>query len=302
MDNILTGMSLVKGAGASSDEALLLLCIDEFAHTESMPHSVFASYNSGHVRLHGHRPWWCADVVALPGPSSAWVAVGEYGNVTEFVDGRFRQEHISGPDDRGPLRSARLIGNEIYTVGADLQVYRRGARGWEAIGPDSVVRSGREDGTLEAVDGFKNGELYTGGWDGEIWRYRRGYWTLCPTPTDLILTDICCAGDGQVYACGQGGIIVQGRDDEWSVIEIDELQPDLWSICWFQGHVFVASMQGVYRIVTGEVVPTEASSGGWSFYDLSVAGDTLWSIGAKDLLRYDGTSWQRIEDVEIDQP
>lgn len=293
-------MSLVKGVGASAESVFLLLTFDDLAHNEDMAHAVYATYDRGRLQIQGHRPWWCADLTLLPGSLRSWLAVGEYGEVLVLAGQNMNQEHILGPDDRGPLRGARLIGDSIYAVGADLQVYRRDAGCWRSMGPDP--RLGRGSGILEAIDGFSNRELYASGWKGEIWRYQRDEWRLSPTPTNLILSDICCAGDGRVYACGQGGLIVHGRDDQWSVLDIHNEQPDLWSICWFKNRIFIASMQDIYLIEGGKVLRTDAAEAGSSFYDLSVAGDTLWSIGAKDLLRYDGIRWERIEDVEVERP
>jgi hypothetical protein len=71
---------------------------------------------------------------------------------------------------------------------------------------------------LEAPDRLAT-ELYAVGWQGEIWHYDGEKWHQLPSPTKLVLVDVCCAGDGTVYACGREGLLLKGRDQTWEIVE-----------------------------------------------------------------------------------
>ncbi|WP_437995843.1 hypothetical protein WMF26_32105 [Sorangium sp. So ce185] len=70
---------------------------------------------------------------------------------------------------------------------------------------------------------------------------------------------------------------------------------DLWSIAPFKGRVFAASLRRLYCIEAGKVELLDLESlGAGPFGVLSAFGDTSWSIGAKDVLSFDGQRWSWI--------
>ena len=146
------------------------------------------------------------------------------------------------------------------------------------------------------MDGFSEEDIYAVGWDGAIWRYDGHAWTQADSPTNIVLTDVCCGGDGNVYACARLGLLLRGRGDRWSVIEHNSMEDDIWSMNWFQGRLYLSTMQELF-ILDKDVL--EAVDMGDdppdTCHKVSSAGGVLWSVGAKDVMAFDGTNWTRIE-------
>ena len=53
------------------------------------------------------------------------------------------------------------------------------------------------------------------------------------SPTNLVLTAVCCAGDGNVYATGRRGLLLKGRKNTWEVVKHDSTKLDLWGMAWY---------------------------------------------------------------------
>ena len=111
-----------------------------------------------------------------------------------------------------------------------------------------------------------------------------------------MLVDICCAGDDKVYACGRMGLLLMGRGDHWQQIETEDFTEDIWSLCWFKDKLYVSTTNGVYTL--GKKGLTEVDMGDdapETCYRLSAEDGLLWSIGAKDVMAYDGKRWTRVD-------
>jgi hypothetical protein len=203
------------------------------------------------------------------------------------------------PDEgkSGFLRCARTIGGRAYIAGMDRQVYRRSTKlRWEALdaglpGDDDEVVS------FEAIDGFSENEIYAVGRKGEIWRYDGKRWHQIETPTNLILLGVHCAADGVVYACGQVGMLLRGRNDEWEVVEQTATEQDFWDVIWFKGSLYLATREVLYVLRNGEMAPADYGDEDipFSFYRFTATPDVLWTIGSKDVMRFDGATWSRVD-------
>jgi hypothetical protein len=202
------------------------------------------------------------------------------------------------PEKRGPLREVRTIGGYAYACGMDRQVYRRAAaQSWVCIDQDMRRAEAAMDVFgFESIHGFGESDIYAVGWHGEVWHFDGGRWRRIEAPTNLILTRVFCAEDGEVYICGQRGILLKGRGARWEVIEQQETQEDLWDLQWFNGKLYLSTTRMLYtlegdrleRVETGDEIAG-------SCYHLDAADGILWSIGAKDILQFDGEEWTRIQ-------
>ncbi|KQX27884.1 hypothetical protein ASD05_28095 [Variovorax sp. Root434] len=194
------------------------------------------------------------------------------------------------------IRNAREIGGHVHACGSKRQVFRRvGDRQWVDMSAPPAAQT--EVFGFEALDGYAENEIYAAGWGGEIWRYDGSAWTQCGSPTNVILTAVCCAGDGTVYVGGQGGVLVSGRGDVWaSVAWEDEVTADLWDLCWFRDRLYVATMSQLYTLDADRLVPVDyGGMGRVTCYSLSVAQGVLWSVGKADVASFDGTTWQKYD-------
>jgi hypothetical protein len=127
-------------------------------------------------------------------------------------------------------------------------------------------------------------------------RYDGHIWQQLQSPTNLILTDVCCAEDGNVYACGQAGTLLRGRNDTWDVIDHGATTEDFWSVVWIHGALYLSTMLGIFVLRDDALQMINMGDDHAStYYHLSAADDVLWSIGAKDLMAFDGTTWSRVD-------
>lgn len=232
-------------------------------------------------------------------PIEQMVVISEDGNVYTFGSGKEGFEKISyngtNPLERGgPLRKIRNISNAVYAVGMKRQVYRRIAENnWTPI-DDTVYSPGQNVVGFESLDGFNEEDLYAVGWEGEIWHFDGASWSQIDSPTNLILLDVCCAGDNNVYISGQMGLLIAGRGNKWKIIDT-QFKENIWSMVWFQDSLYLSAYSGIYRLHDNQIerinfkgdIPA-------TFYHLAAGDGLLVSIGGKDVMGFDGNAWFRI--------
>lgn len=246
--------------------------------------------------------WGCTSCCVVKKPKEQLIAIGERGEV--FVTGsgdRHTEQMAQGPESpqkRGYMRSVRSIEGVAYAAGMMRQVYRRdGANAWSPIDQGMRAPKGSKICGFEAIDGFSQKDLYAAGYKGEIWRGDGKKWRQIDSPVNIVLTNLICAGDDKVYACGQDGLLLRGRKDTWEIVEHDSTPQDLWGLAWYEDRLFLASTHQVFTLEKGDTlkVVRMGEDTPLSAYHLSVGDGLLWSIGAKDVMSYDGKNWSRID-------
>ncbi|MCG8488639.1 MAG: hypothetical protein MI756_14295 [Chromatiales bacterium] len=247
--------------------------------------------------------WSTAGVCVVKQEKPTIVCVSNTGDVATAATGGIRGEERIGegsetPRQLGRIRSVRAIGGLAHAAGMGRQVYRREATGdWRAI--DSGARRQQKDGKVvgfEGIDGFAADDIYAAGWNGEIWHYDGQSWRQIDSPTDQILSNLVCGGDGYVYACGRRGLLLCGRGDEWRVIRQESTIEDIWGLAWFNDSLYLSTMRAVYRLNDdvlelvdfGDDLPATC-------YHLATGGGVLCSIGEKDVMVFDGQQWERLD-------
>lgn len=294
-------LRVTTGLARTAQEAYLGLVFPDLVEQQA-PHTMLLGLTPHElvgVRLH----WSMCAITPGTEDGERFVAVGQYGNVLVGNLSATQEENglltgRSTPLQRGPLVAARTIGRHVYAVGTTRQCYRRDGRDtWTCI--DASAQSHGKDITdysFQAIDGYGEDEIYTAGWEGEIWLWNGKHWALCDSPTNLGLHAVACGGDAKVYAAGQVGTLLRGRGDDWEVVEHGATEEDFWDLAWFQGRLYLSTTRFVYvlddhgrlqRISFGEEVSLTA-------YHLRVIEGTLWSIGPDDVLIFDGQVWTRI--------
>lgn len=294
--------SYVWGTPISNSEGVLVLSYNEMAE-QMLPHSVFINWRSGVFSDGGTEAWLTAGITNISDAEGSVVVVvsnlGKTLEISQFdrLSGEIGSETCD-VERLGPLRRVRTIGKYIYVVGGNRQVYRRTAPGiWIPMnqGASPAIDDSRVVG-FESVDGFSEQDIYAVGWDGEIWSFNGDEWEQITSPTNLLLTEICCAGDGNVYIGGREGLIFCGRNDTWEVIDSSQMFDDIWSMAWFENSLYISGMKGIYTVVDKTVIPVDTNvEGASSFFWLSKSDDTLWSVGAQDVISFDGKVWRRID-------
>ena len=291
-------LTFISGAVRYSDLIYFALQSDGI-DTALDPHFYPVTFDDGTWGADITVEWTPVGMTVSRSPLEQMVTISENGDVYCYGSGNESFEKIACdgilPLDRGgPLRNVRNIGNRVYAVGMKRQVYRRDGRDrWVCI-DGGVFSTGKEVVGFESVDGFSENDIFAAGWEGEIWHHDGSGWAQHDSPTNLILLDVCCGGDGNVYACGQMGTLMVGINHAWTLVDTD-LKENIWSLCWFSNTLFMAAYSGIYQLAGDQIERIDFKDDvPGTFYHLSAADGLLCSIGGKDVMGFDGRSWFRI--------
>ncbi|MEU2674660.1 hypothetical protein ABZ622_38645 [Streptomyces sp. NPDC007164] len=290
--------SYVAGGVFSKGSGVLAISIDEM-NAHNVANSIFIGWDGSTLKPLGRKLIY-TKFLGIDQDQGDIVAVGEYGNcIAVSPSGTLTEELASSsgsnPANRGPLRGGVCVAGSIVVVGMDRQVYlRRPGGAWSTLeaglAPAETAGLG-----YEAVTAFSFKEMYAAGRDGELVMFDGEKWRSIASPTNQILVSLTTGADGLVYGCGQNGLIIRGRNEQWEVIDND-IADDFWSVTWFQEALYLSSMRGIYKLLRNSISPIDVSAtAAETFYALSSIPDTLWSIGPKDVIAFDGSTWTRID-------
>ncbi|MDG9779805.1 hypothetical protein [Metapseudomonas otitidis] len=207
----LQGYSITSGTVRYSDLAYLVTTHDQ-AMAEGHTGSLLCTLDRGTWGA-GAVDWLACSGTVCHTPAERYLVLGTDGSVRASGGGSVKEESPIGscgvdPKKRGPLREIRAVAKgRAYAVGTCRQAYVRiNESQWRCI--DQSAQGGDVDITdtsFESIDGFDEQEIYTVGWEGEIWTYDGATFPQLTSPTNLALYKVRCAPDGYVYACGQLG-------------------------------------------------------------------------------------------------
>lgn len=291
MVGLLDNFDMVRGV-LLDDHRSITGMVDSALIERKIDHCFFRVLSPGNsVSADRYVAWSCVSASSNAGDDA--VFLGEAGQLAQIKAGSVTEARITGPDiairNRGPLRALRKIDQFLFAVGMNWQVYRGSfAGGWSNIScpaPEGIVG-------FEAVDGFDIDEVYCVGWDGAIWWFDHGTWHMVDSPTNVVLTGVCCAQDGVVYAAARNGLILTGRRGDWKILEQDTIVDDVWSIAQAADAIYFATNRVLFRFDGHDIMPIRTPAA--TFFDLHAASGAVLSIGAKDAVLFDGTTWQKL--------
>jgi hypothetical protein len=299
VDEMLAGYVLTTGAVRRRDLAYVLGVETGSSETGRKRSRVFV-YSRGQWIPPVDLDWNARSCTICHDPAERLIAMSEQGYILALGGGRVVVEPRIAPGDQtpGPLTEVRSIAGRAYAVGTLRQVYVREAPGrWWRI--DQTCRASgphAADYAFRTIDGFSPTDIYAAGWEGEVWHYDGHTWSLQETPTNLAFYCLRCAGDGQVYAVGQLGLILRGRGNRWEVVNHEATENDLWGCEWFHDRLFVASTRVLYELHGDDLIPVDFGDEPPPVicYHLSAADGIMWSIGENAVMEFNGTSWTLI--------
>ncbi|MGB4776603.1 MAG: hypothetical protein WBP45_15605 [Daejeonella sp.] len=186
-------------------------------------------------------------------PKPQVIVAGVSGGIYATGSGESYMEEISDIYDNGPKRGAiiklKTIGEHLYVCGNNRSVGRRdGKDRW--FGHSNQIPEA-ETSILEGfsdIDGFNENDIYTIGGAGDVWHFNGKSWNQCAFKNELMLTSICCAGDGNVYISGLGGNVFKGSGDNWKQIYEGEITIPFKDMVWYEERVWCTSDYGIWTI------------------------------------------------------
>ncbi|MDB4946390.1 MAG: hypothetical protein JWP97_5924 [Labilithrix sp.] len=228
--------------------------------------------------------------------------------VEQIPDAGPRHESSKG---YGYLNAMRQIGDHLYACGFAGQVYKRsGPDHWihfdEGLLQEGVEAEGKY--FIQAIDGpneqsiYVAGSEYLAGSPGRADHWNGVGWTRLELPRATgRITNIFVESPERIWMCGSGGTLITGnaRDGFTTVGQLGASTLFL-SMTRFGDRYYLASNVGLFSMDPNEPEPTvrEVRTGLQpELVDanvVQVADDVLWSMGPKDIARFDGTTWVRI--------
>ena len=194
--------------------------------------------------------------------------------------------------------NTRLIGNHFYVAGGDRRIAKRIAPNeWVYFTPEP--NHDKEAPDFDAIDGFNETDIYTGGDDYNLWHFDGTNWELMDAPYEWRMTAICCADDGLVYVGGLGGEILVGhKDTGWKEVvgKSDTGIGDINFIQRFHDRLYVMTDNYLWELVDGELIGArfDDDNAPTSFGHLSVNDGVMLVAGAYGAAVYNGQSWTNL--------
>lgn len=227
--------------------------------------------------------------------------ISEDGFASVDADGQLWR-HIDkshgGPNRLKHLTAMCRVGDSYFAVGMSRMVYKSqvDSESWSRFDKGIARKHKDEDvAGFRAIDGFDADELYAVGYDGDLWVCRSGVWQDVPVATNVVLNAVKAASDGVVYVCGNEGVLLSGRLDEWTLVENDVCDADLWDVEEFAGTLYFCSDSfPLYCLEDGRLEPVESGVDDASAGSLHSAEGILLSVGEDEIFTFDGDSWEQV--------
>lgn len=234
-------------------------------------------------------------------PEEKWVFINSQGNVYSTGGGE--------DDDESSILSAgnkyfsvlKCIDNGyVYAVGPGRKVVKRQRKNkWISIDSPSMKPKKKEfeDSGFSAIDGFSDTDLYASGGAGDLWHFDGQRWTFINLGTNVVLENICCSSDGNVYIITNANVLIVGRNDRWEILDQEIGEEILEEMVCYKGTVYISSHKKLYEIKKKKIVDTKLKLPKMDSYSHLAEGDGILLLaGIHCAYFYDGKKWHKVFD------
>jgi hypothetical protein len=273
---------------------------------------------------HHETDWWARSAATYfpPGVDKTgdWALVGlsQEGHVEFSFADSIVEEKIPGagvfvPDAAGwgYVSSIRQIGDFLFVCGGGGQVYKRvSTNTWEHMDAGLLQTGPVTDRLLlNDIHGLSERDIYvcgsfpgSAGLEGRLFHFDGRVWRRLDIPECGYLNRILVESSDSIWVCGHNGALLNGNArggfKDVSSVEDNQL---FYSMALFGRKLYLGSNLGLYEyefntprakireVVTGLNPPVGDA------VTVDSAGKVLWSIGEKDIVRFDGSGWTRID-------
>ena len=294
MDHALS--TFLSGCAPFHDLIIFAKSLDTM-EAEDQPNSTFLLQNEENLTKFPNSVGWAAVGMATlkpEGQARVICAVGPNGELWEGLPANATSVEGEIGIGEHAWRSLAVIEGEVYACGMDrTAAVRTGPLAWRDISAPPA-----EDDALiigfESIDGFSAKDIYAVGWQGEIWQRDGTRWRQIDSPVSTNLNAVCCAEDGVVYVVGDNGVMLRGRDDQWTEIDTG-LSDTLQDVRDYEGKVYVVTDFDIYELAGDTLEPVDLGDDeAGTCLHLLKAADGLISLGQKDVLKLHAGEWSRV--------
>jgi hypothetical protein len=235
--------------------------------------------------------WWATRLCVRGKPCETLFAMCPSGIVlVGSATGQTEEEvdpSLKGPGGMGDLCDMRWIGKHLYVAGMGRQVYRREGSGrWvhrdAGTGESKMAKKIRG---FTAIDGLDEEDIFAVGFEGEIWRCRKGKWKSLKSPTHQVLELLRVISPTLAYAAGADGVLLRGIGDAWTLVTHRATIHEFRGMEWFRDNLYLSTEDSIYRLTQdNKLVPIKIGlRRNWTCGDLHANDGVLWSFGSKHL-------------------
>jgi hypothetical protein len=234
--------------------------------------------------------------------------VGDHPAINEKIPGA--GVFSEGATGWGYMSHLRQIGEHLYACGDGGQVYRRhGPDDWRHVDTGLLQTPPITDRLqLNCINGLTENDIYLAGdfpgpagLEGRLFHFDGATWRPLAIPPVGYLNAIHIESAERVWICGENGALLLGnaRDGFRNLSRVEDNQL-FYSLTLFGGLLYLASNLGLFsydpvrpdagirEVVTGLTPELQDA------HIVDACDGVLWSIGFKDIARFDGTRWERI--------
>jgi hypothetical protein len=247
--------------------------------------------------------------------------------IIEKIPGAGLRDLEDGMPIVGYVQGIAEVGGTLFVCGGFGQTYRRGSDGWKAIDGGLVARasalqseylndlqSGRDtfeekkvatrregQPMFNEIAGFSETDVYTCGMYGHLYHFNGKGWQKTDSGTSEHLLGMHCVSPDEIIIAGYGQTLLSGNAlDGFRVLHHQKTNTTFWSVRKFQGQIFVATAEGLWRFNrTGFDVIRNRDIGFDETTVLhkldSVSDNYLWIVSDRHVFRYDGEIVERFQ-------
>jgi hypothetical protein len=258
-------------------------------------------WNKNKGQWHHFNLGWTA--IALHVAKTGMTALSADGLVFSADSAGTREEKIDvteqGPAHRGPLTDMCYIGDHLYVAGVKRQVYRLESAGeWTRADKGTLVSlDSQDEAGFQSIHGLDESTLFAVGRGGEIWRCKNREWNKEDSPTNSDLHCVRVVGSGLAYATGKNGTLLRWDGTNWSLIEQDATENDMWGIQDFNDKLYIASDDGLFALENDDSLSSVLTIPGVlpACRNLHANDGVMWSFAPKHVAwTGDGVTWHNV--------
>jgi hypothetical protein len=224
----------------------------------------------------------------------------------------------------GRMTHVRQIGGTLFACGDGGQIYRRtkatfGDERYEHMDPTLLDDP---DARLEAllnnphseaahmksyfcINGPSEDDIYVCGTRGTLLHSRGGAFESLRHITQAALINILVENEKIIWICGRDGTLLTGnaRDGFRHAVASGSGSQLFSSMTMHDGKIYLASSANprglfVYQDGRFNQVRSGLKPDIHDVHTVDSVGGVLWVVGSKDILRFDGKTWERIDHVD----
>ncbi len=214
------------------------------------------------------------------------------------------------------LKQIRVIGEDVYVVGIQSQVFRRHGKGWEVFNqglPQALTaqqargmnaeqimaHTMAQAADLQSIDGLPGQGLYAVGAAGVMFHRSGNAWQALPKVTNADLHRVRVIDADIVYAVGDRGVLLKGNARQGFELISTHLKEDLYGLEWFNGKLYLGGTKTGVHVYDGKNVLRAQGLPEFECHTLHSNAGQLLALGSKHVyLTDDAQQWTFLQNPD----